>query len=224
MSTTLGIFTYPGGNAALARHWPYFLGQGADYNVVITTTEICEVPEDVRTLVVGDNRYIEGPHLPNRLLDTMATLLLRPWSELILCEYDTVFFRPIDLAQLWTVASYRAGSQTFGSKALSFYHNPWVFTRPVAIAFLARGREEIKNGLCPDRGRGQPSTPECSPDVFFGAICESLQVPVQSLWYEYSRNDLDRPDYLDEARQAYRNGAQVIHGIKTKEQLNFIMS
>ncbi len=226
MSTTLAIFTYPGANATLARHWPYFLNQKADALYSVVTTDPfpkCEVPTDTRTIAVGENGYIDGPRLPNRLLDTIELLLLRPWSALILAEYDTVFFHPIDLTYLWTVASHYAGSQTWGSRAKSFYHNPWVFTRVTAQAFLDAGRAAIKEGICPGRESGQAPTPECSPDVFFGYVCESLKMPVQKhLWSEYSRNSLDVEGHLEEARLAYRTGTHVIHGIKTEKELEYI--
>ncbi len=114
MSTTLAIFTYPGANAALARHWPYFIAQQADATYVVVTTDTfprCEVPTDVRTIAVGESGYIDGDRLPKRLLDTIEMLLLRPWSVLILAEYDTVFFKPIGLTNLWTVAGHYAGRQ-----------------------------------------------------------------------------------------------------------------
>lgn len=224
MSTLLGIFSYPAANERMARHYPYFLNQKADWIYGIGTTDgLCRWPEGVREIDVGDNRYIEGPHLPNRLLDTIEALLLLPWDNLILTESDTLFFKPIDITNLWTVAAHRAGSATWGSKAQSFYHNPWAFKRYIAHVFLAAGRKAIKDGICPDRGRGIPSTPECSPDVFFGYVCESINLPVQELWTEYSRNDLSIPEHLHEAKLAFLAGVQVIHGIKTEVELEVIL-
>ncbi len=228
MSTTLAIFTYPQGSETLKRHWTYFLNQKADALYSVVTTDVfprCEVPPDTRTIAVGESGYIDGPRLPNRLLDTIEMLLMRPWSALILTEYDTVFFKPIDLTYLWTVAGHYAGSQTWGSKAKSFYHNPWVFTRATAAAFLGAGRAAIREGICPGRVSGQGPAPECSPDVFFGYVCESLKMPVQKhLWTEYSRNSLDIEGHLGEARDAYQQGVQIIHGIKTQKELEFILS
>lgn len=227
MSTLLGIFSYPGANEAVARHYEYFLRQEADWIYGIGTTDgLCQWPQGVvREIDIGENRYIDGPHLPSRMLDAIETFLLMPWDALILAEYDTVFFRPINLVHLWTVAAHHAGSQVWGSKAKGFYHNPWIFTRSAAIAFTEAGREAIANGICPSRAPGEAPLPECSPDVFFGYICESLQLPIQTdLWTEYSRNGLSAyPEHLEEARTAYQDGVQIIHGIKAAAELEYII-
>ena len=225
-SVLLAVMSYPGANATFARHWPYFERQQADWVCGIGTTNgKCEWPDGVQQLDIGESRYIDGSHLPRRMLDTIEVLLLMPWRVLILCEYDTVFFKPIPTKKLTTAAGHLAGGKTWGSKANAYYHNPWVFTREIAIKFLYLGRAALEDGICPDRESGQPSTPECSPDVFFGYVMEQGGIPVQiDLWREYSRNSFDLPGHLEEAQVAYRDGVDVIHGIKTKEQLDFILS
>lgn len=226
MSTLLAVFSYPGANQTLARHYPYFQLQAADWLYGIGTRDgVCEFPEGMREIKIGDNRYIDGPHLPNRMLDTIEKLLSMPWDELILTEYDTVFFRAIELDYLWTAAGHHAGGAIWGSKAKAFYHNPWAFRRTSAQAFLDAGREAIAAGICPGRERGAAPTAESSPDVFFGYVCESIKLPVQTdLWSEYSRNSFDIPGHLEEARAAYRSGVHCIHGIKRKEELDFILA
>lgn len=226
-SVLLAIMSYPGGNDTMARHWPYFQNQKADWVYGIGTIDgKCQWPEGIRSsLDVGENRYIDGSHLPRRMLDTIEILLLRPWRVLILTEYDTVFFKPIPAEKVMTTAAHYAGGQTWGSKAKRFYHNPWVFERQAAIRFLYLGRAALEDGICPERASGQASSPECSPDVFFGYVMEQADIPVQiDLWRQYSRNSLDIQEHLEEARQAYQDGVNVIHGIKTREQLEFIIS
>ncbi len=227
MSVLLAIMSYPGGNATVHRHFPFFKRQGADWIYGIGTTDGgCEWPNGISGEIdVGGDRYIDGPHLPTRLLDTIETLLLRPWRHLCLAEYDTLFLKPIPVESVKTVAGHFAGGPTWGSKAKCFVHNPWCFARDSAIRFLGAGRGAIAGGMCPDRLPHGASTPECSPDVFLAAVCEANAIPMQfDLWSEYSRNSLDVPGHLEEARQACRDGVQVIHGVKTNEQLEYILS
>lgn len=226
MSVLLCVMTYPGGNETLKRHWPFFLRQEADYYRVITTTEgDCFAPEGVEHSAIGGNKYIDGPHLPNRMLDTIEKLLERNWRHLIMAEYDCLWLKPIKAESVRTVAGHYAGGPTWGSKTKGFFHCPWVFARESAMEFLKVGRHAIAGGICPDRPRGQGSAPECSPDVFFAYCCERANIPVEmAVWLEYSRNSFDLPGHLEEARAAAKAGAHVIHGCKTKDQLDFILS
>lgn len=227
MKTLMAILSCSSCSPTLIRHWPYFLRQRADHYRIITTTSSCDIPDNVLPIIIGEDRYIDGPHLPNRVLNTIDSMLglALDWDVLILCEYDCLFFTSIKAEGVGTLAGHRAGGKTWGSKAEGYYHNPWVFRKDTAAAFLTAGRQAIRDGICPERGSGQPSTPECSPDVFFGYVAEALGLTVQSdLWRQYSRNSFDIPGHLEEAREAYRNGVDVIHGIKTQEQLDFLLS
>ncbi len=227
MTTLLGVFSYPGANPAILRHWPFFERQKANMIYGIGTDDgKCEWPEGVQSVDVGRNQYIDGPGLPNRLLDTIELfLLLKDWDVLLLAEYDCLIFNSLPLDQVGTIAAHRAGSATWGSKAQSFYHPPWAFSRTYAAAFLLPGRTAIAEGICPGREQGRAPTPESSPDVFIGFVTGVADIPVQTdLWSEYSRNAFDIPGHLDEAREAYRNGVDVIHGVKTAAELKFILS
>lgn len=228
MSVLLSILSYPGANDAVSRHWPYFLRQEAEWIYGIGTTDGgCEWPAGINGIRnIGENKYISGRHLPTRMLDTIQELLLLPWEILAIVEYDTVIFNRIRVEALeHAVAAHYAGGPTWGSKAKSgFHHNPHIMHREAAIKFLAEGRKAVEEGIC-DRERGQPDPPEASPDVFFTLICERINQPIQSgLWREYSRNSLDLAPHLNEAKEAYRLGCDVIHGIKTLKELEYITS
>src|SRR5262252_94019 len=224
--TLLAIHSYPGGNAAMERHWEYFQRQGADEVWGIGTTDgKCKWPQDMKfTLDIGANSYIDGPHLALRLVDTVHTFLPLDWDILMIAEYDTVFFNRIPVEKMKLgLAGYMAGGKTWGSKAEHFYHNPWLFRREIAPHFVELGRKAIEEGVCPGREPGQAPVPDCSPDVFFGFIAEELALKVQDdLWTEFSRNSLDRPGDLKEAQKAFRAGVDIIHGIKTKHELEYI--
>jgi hypothetical protein len=229
MTTLLAIHSYPGGNDAFARHWPFFQNQKADTIFGIGTTDgQCTWPPDINgTLNIGKNSYIDGPHLPNRMIDTVEQMLALEWQVMILCEYDTLFLNRIKVEKMTEpLASHYAGGPTWGSKASCFYHAPWIWKRDAASEFIVVGTEAIRDGICPDRQRGQPPSAECSPDVFFAYVSEKMPggSVQKNLWTEYSRNDLKDTGRLEGARKAYREGIDIIHGVKTKEELDYIVS
>lgn len=225
MKTHLAIHSYPGGNATLERHWPYFQRQKADEVWGIGTRDgDCRWPDNIAWMDICENRYIDGPALPERMIDTISMLFPMDWDILIVCEYDTLFLNRIHVERMAApMAAHFAGGKTWESKSNSFYHNPWVFKRDACLPFVDEGRKVIEEGLCPGRLQGQAATPECSPDVFFGLIAERTGMEVDArLWREYSRNSMDLPGHLDGAREAYQNGVDIIHGIKTRHELDYI--
>jgi hypothetical protein len=220
------IQTYPNGSQALLRHWEFFKRSGAEEIWVIVTEDgICEVPEGVVTFKVGRDSYINGHVLPERLINTLEVGLASDHNFIMCCEYDVIFQNAIRYKEMTEdAASCRAGSQTWWSKAKSFYHNPWLFQREFASKFVEEGRKVIAEGCC-TRNPGEASTPESSPDVFFGYVCERLNQTVQTdLWTEFSQNSFDIPGTLELAREAYLHGVDVIHGIKTERELHYVLT
>lgn len=218
MSFLLAIMSYPAGTPTLGRHWDYFKRAGADELYVIGTWEQKDKPDpkEAGYWCIGENKYIWAEHLPNRLLDTLEAMLSLGRHEFIMiAEYDTLFLNPIPIEQMsMRVAAHYAGMK---DKGIAFYHNPWLFKKDFAQDFIEEGRKVVAEDIC------KYNTAESSPDVFFGLVCARLGEPVQTdLWIEYSRNSLDVPGHLEEARLAFQEGYDVIHGIKTAAELEFI--
>jgi hypothetical protein len=209
-SVLLAIQSYPGANETVARHWPYYLQAQADEIIGIGTINgACRFPNEVRTYQIGIDSYVNGDHLPRRLVNTIEVCLQHAKHHIIaIAEYDTVFFRPIP-RDLDGVYAHLAGGQLPGRKATRFFHGPWIFDRDSAEVIMRFGNEMLADGDI-----------ECgSPDVFFGRMADRFGFSVKSAFLEYSRNSLDIPHQLEEARQAYRAGAVCIHGVKTEDQL-----
>jgi hypothetical protein len=215
VTTLLAVFTCSSCSAALIRHWPYFLRQQADRNIIIATIDKpCRVPDDVERLDIGGDSYISGPHLPKRMLDVIDALIPYEWDALILAEYDTLILNRIEVENLNGIAACVAGHINADQ---AFYHNPWVLERGLAKVFVKEGEAVITEGHCQDGSHA------ASPDVFFGLVCKRLLQPVQSnLWTEFTRNSLDCEGDLERARVAYLAGIDVIHGCKTAEELEYI--
>ncbi len=216
----LGIQTCSSCSPAFIRHWPYFQRQQADYYIAIVTEDKpCQVPPGVPKIEVGVDKYLDGAHLPNRLINSISKLLHCSWDILILCEYDVLIVNRIQTENMTeSVAAHLAGGRTWGSIAEKFYHNPFVMTREAAMKVELYGRHLLSFPEFFPVG-----SPESSPDLFFAWLMQRHSFAVQTdLWREYSRNSLDVLGHLDEARQAYRDGYDILHGIKTKEELDFI--
>lgn len=230
----LAIHSWSGANEILARHWPYFQNAGASSIVGIgtdgshrsypePTLAKCVFPKGVDDIaIIGDDAYMAGNNLVRRLMETMDWMLGQPpyWpaeDRFAIVEYDTIFLRPVP--EFTGTAAYQAGGPTWGSKAATgFYHNPWLFDRDDGTRLVQQLGHILAEGHC------KYGTPESSPDVAFAWACERAGIEVQQLLKEYSQNTLDLPHFLDEAREAVRAGAHCIHGVKTAEQLDYILS
>ena len=218
MSVLLAVMTCHTCSPTLLRHWSWFQRQKADYEYMITTDKPCECPPGVRTIRVPPDSYLNGPVLPERMCDTLASLLTVPWRTLVLAEYDVLILNRIPVEKMeGDIAAHLAGFQHSTMLAKCFYHTPWVFKRDAAIRFVDAGRRVIEEGVC------SYGSPESSPDVFFGLVVEQYGLKIQTdIWSEYSRNSFDHPEHLVEARQAFRDGVDIIHGCKTEKELLYI--
>lgn len=219
MSSVLAIQSYPGGTDCLMRHMPYFRNSGADELIVIGTTDgYFRIPKGATGIRIGKDSYLDGDHLPLRLVNTFDQLLDTEHDVLAVTEYDCVYFKPVDVSKMTEgAAAHMAGRKPWGAIGDKFYHPSWYLTRATAEKFVEEGRAVINEGIC------KYGSPESSPDVFFGLVLERLNIPVQdNLYKEFSRNSLDCEGDLERARLAYRSDFSIVHGIKTEAELAYI--
>lgn len=213
MSLLLAIHAYPGAHEAIARHWPFYEKSGSDKIIGIGTTDgQTKWPAGVEHVEIGRNEYIAGDHLPRRLLDTMKFMLTLPFDRFCIIEWDVLFFQP--LPEFTGMAAFHAGNQSPGMRAKRFYHVPWAFDFSTGTKFVQEGEKLLKD----------VSGHECSPDVFFGWVCESSGIEVTQPWNGFSRNSLDCAGDLEEARNHYRAGVMALHGCKTRREFDYILS
>lgn len=205
----LAIQTYPGANDGLKRHWPYFEKSGASRIVAIGTTDyLCSAPCEI--IPIGANKYIDGAHLPQRLVDTIKWCLTQPEDKYLVCEWDCLFLRPIkpDFKGFCTC---KAGGKLPKTKASSFYHNPWAMDRKTAEQLVVALEEIIADGEC--------TGPTASPDVTICLAADNLSLPVNiAHWKQFTRNSLDVPGDLELACEAVKT-VDVIHGVKLAKEL-----
>lgn len=213
----LCIHSYPGANETIERHWPWYKKFGADRIVGVGTTDgKCTWPAGLDDVVdIGENAYMKlngkDDHLCRRLLDTVRWCLTQPEDRFAIIEYDTL---PLKKMPKWKgVNASLTGGKINGSKASSFYHNPWLFDR-ISGEALVRAMEAV----LPESAE----YPNNSPDLFFGLACERAGIKVGCNFKLFTRNSLDAAGDLDLAVDAAMEGAHVIHGVKLPEELHTI--
>lgn len=210
----LAIQTYPGANLAAARHFPFYENAGADRIIGITTEDGgCDWPgrEDIE---VGPDCYVSGDHLCRRLLETISACLESGADELMVAEYDTLFFRPMPPLFPDGLVMNATGGGGPEFRGLAYYHGPWCMNAVTAQKVVASGRLMLADG---DIEHGWP-------DRFIGRLAERFEIPaVQGFFKNYSRNCLDTPEYIAEARAAIAAGAHAVHGVKTVGQLEALL-
>lgn len=214
----LVIHSYPGGNETAMRHHRFWDASGADFCVGVgTNAGGTWFPWHYGHIELGEDKYLDASHLPQRLVDTMGWFWTTGADVMALLEYDCIPFKPLPFSGVKGIACHHTGSQTWGSKASFYSHNPWLVTRDTARAICTEGQKAIDEGIC------AWNAPESSPDVFIAYVCERLGiVPDFEAFTLFTRNKLDIPGDLQLARDAYRNKVDCIHGIKSADQLEFI--
>jgi hypothetical protein len=209
----LMVHTYPGANETVKRHYPFYEKAGFDKIFGVTTEGGgCYWPTP-RTVELGRNAYVGGPELSRRLVSTLESALFFGADEVCVIEYDVLFFKPIPSAPKHGIAMVRTGGGSPGFKSSNFYHVPWLMNAATARLVISVGKRLLAAG---DFEQG-------SPDRFIGLIVDCSGLPVhEDVFTRYTRNTIASPEELAEARAAYLGGVHAMHGIKTKEQLDFV--
>lgn len=216
MKTALLIQSFPGANATVARHWPFYKLSGLDLFGVGREGNGCVWPEGVKAVKnIGVDSYINGNNLPSRLVECFrwfyADAIFLEYTHCMVIEYDGIFCVPPPAPP--EVAGHLAGYLMPPMKSLKFFHCPWWLSREAAIKFVAKGDELIAAG---DYEHG-------NPDFFFGYVWQVLDIPVLPLVGTYSRNTIDGASSLQECRDLFHTKSMwFFHGVKTEMQLNAI--
>lgn len=213
MSLLLAVQAYPGCSHRLEAHWPFYEKAGADQIIGIGTEGgLCKWPVGVESVKIGHDEYINAGHLPKRLIDTMRFMLCLDFDRFMIAEWDVLFFKAVP--EFNGMVGFHAGNQLPGMRAEKFYHWPIGFDVETGTKFLTKADE-----LLP-----LVSGHECSPDVFFGWVCQEANIPVSQPWIGFTRNTIESPQDAELARQARLSGAMAIHGVKSRVTLDFVCS
>ena len=207
----LCVLSYAKANEMVIRHWPFLRRSRCDILGVGRIDTNCMFPTEglVGIIRVGKDSYVNGDNLIQLQLQTLARCLdLFPqYTGFVLAEPDTIFFQPMPPLQPGFTA-HMAGYKSDTFKGARFYHPPWCMDRETASRIVKHGPAMISAGRI-ENG---------FPDRWYGLVCDELNLQVNPL-FTYSRNNMDQPHFLLEARSAIKAGAICVHGLKTKQQL-----
>ena len=222
MKPLLAILSYVRANEIVARHWHWYRTAGCDILGVGRETTSCEWPAKVgqgglvNVTNIGEDSYVHGDNLIRLHVDTLDYMLslIGDYTHFCLIEPDTIFVRPIGTQD---TPNYGLKATLVGQGSPGFYgsfycHGPWIFDRHGAQFAVNTARRMLKVGLI-EKG---------FPDRFWGLLCDLSGLPYTRL-HAYSQNRLDRPEYIQQARQAITEGALAVHGIKTEMELKSVI-
>lgn len=214
MNIVLGLQSYPGANEVVKLFWPWY--EKGDFKEIIgigTSNGSTWFPPGIRTELIGADLYIQGSHLPSRLIRTIEHLMLLNSDWLAVAEYDVVFCQPIPRNLPLGLTAHLAGGKPAGCRCNFFVHGPWICDRLTAMEIIRVGNEILA---------AKEADP--SPDCFLGQVAEVAQLRLHTdILKSYSRNTIDSYEWITEARAARLNGAVSIHGVKSSQVLEEIM-
>lgn len=217
MKTALLIQNYPAAAERVKLLWSYYRRAGLDIFGVSTEDGECFWPEAIPAKKIGINAYIQAGHLSKKLADCFDWFLTDPlfqsYDSVCVIENDTIFLGPFP-DHGYHVTARLAGGPVPPMKAGRFWHNPWYLTRDMAKRFVSGAKELLAQG---ENELG-------NPDFFFGFVCERYMLPVVDFPGCMSQNSFDNPHSVEVGRRAVKEGCWCIHGVKTKAQLDAIMS
>lgn len=210
----MAVQSFPGANDILRRHWSYFERAGCDELIGIGTSNGSTwFPQGIRTELIGADLYIQGSHLPSRLIRTFEHLMLLNSDWLAVAEYDVVFYKAIDRNLPHGLTTHLAGGKPEGAYCNVFYHGPYICDRDTAMRIIRFGNELLAT-----------KKHDASPDLFLGHVCELAEIPVHTeILGSYSRNTIHLGPWAEEARQARLAGGTCCHGVKDAAVLREIL-
>lgn len=217
--TLIVILSYAGANEAVARHWPFWERTGCDILGVGREDTKCVFPQRdslLGTIDIGQDGYVGKGDLPGRLVRLFEILTtdaaFKPYTNYFITEHDGVILGPLPKRLQKGMVTTRACARSPGFRGENCFHPPWWVDRETCAKMAVYGRRMLKAGL----------NEQGFPDRFMGLMVDLYGIP----WFTsntYTRNTLDREEYIQQARCALANGAWFIHGIKTEYQLNAVL-
>jgi hypothetical protein len=197
----LAVLTCQSATETAQRHYETWRKYCENIVFITTVDSHCWVPEGRESWAIGRDFYPDrdkpDDNLCRRTMGVLERFLKSANMKLCLIEYDVVLFdKP------------RLKNDFSGTMFEQFIHPPWLFTRHTAHKFLQCGETLLRHG----------SISGGWPDRHLRLIFDLVQ-PVADESVNYSKNTLDQPHFITEAREFIAAGGWAVHGVKSKEQL-----
>ncbi len=202
----LAVLTCQSATETAQRHWPSWREHFENIVFVTPIDSKCWVPEGVQEWKAGRDYYLDrdrpDDNLPRRTIETLDKCLMTKHDYFVIAEYDCLFF-----------STPKPHGKFFGTMFNEFIHPPWGMNRNDAARFVRAGRALLQNNLI------SGGWPDRHMRALYDLVSpESIDVE------NYSKNTLDHPWMIEEARMAIERGAFSIHGVKTQDQFNALTS
>lgn len=212
MKTLCLIHSYPGATNTLLLLWPGFKSLGWDLVGVETIDGDHFWPEPIPTIKIGRNVHWQKDRrsLPIRMVNSFAYFLTTDYDRCMIVEYDTHIIGPLPEWPAGLVTNH-IGGQMDGCDAKHLFHTPWYCDRETAAKIVEYGTALIREGACEKGHHG-------SPDVFLSLVVERGGIKF-SHSDTFSANTISGSPYVENAREAFKNGCRLFHGVKTRAQL-----
>lgn len=173
-------------------------------------------PRDIEYVRDWGEEGYSTPGLIRRWVAVFETFVADPalsrYGSILVVEYDSVFLKPAP-AVPEGFFTHLAGGNIGGFKAERFYHCPWGASRQGAEAIVAEGRKLMADG---DFEGG-------SPDFFMGLIIQNRPEVLLHETGTFSVNGGNLPERKPEAIEALNKGTWFLHGLRTKDELEWIL-
>jgi len=214
--TLLIIQSYSSALPQLTWTWPHYLTAGWDILGVTPEDAPHPWPSGVRSKCIGRSGYAIGTNeIIKKLIGVFEYVLgpeFKEYTDFCMIEYDGFFLRkpPAHPGGFCTCLS---GGGIQGFKASKFFHTPWWPDRAFTEIIVEEGKKMMAEDEW-ERG---------SPDFFLALLCERRNMDfVQS--HTWSVNGGSYAHLRQHAVQPIKNGIWYLHGIRTKDELDEVLS
>lgn len=213
----LAIMSYIGAQRQVFWSWPHYRKSGLDILGSCPANSTHPWPPDVDYVRdFGTDSGYSTPDLIRRWVGMFDLFTKDPalagYKALVVVEYDSVFLKPAPEIPDGAF-THLAGGNIPGFKAERFYHCPWAASRRAAGIIAEEGARLIAEGEF-ERG---------SPDFIMGLILDRR--PDLGLFETgtFSVNGGNLTDRKAAAVEALAAGTWFLHGIRTQEELRWIL-
>lgn len=167
--------------------------------------------------MIGNAGYMQ-PDVIKRWIRTWEIVLteekFKDFTDFCMIESDSLFLRKPDPHPGGLFTRLAGGPVGGASKATRFFHTPWWADRETAKTIVDEGRKLMSEG----------EWELCSPDLFLGLITDrrpEIKLTETKTW---SCNGGDFQNRKEHAEKAVKEGAWFLHGLRTKEEYDWILS
>lgn len=212
--TLLVVLAHSGAQDCLYRHWPFWekaecdiLGVGRE-DTQLTWPHPNGTHNFVGKIDIGKESYAAGDNHLRRFLEVLRFGVHETnYEAFCIIEYDCLLFNALpDWHGGGGMITTLAGGRSDGFHAPSFFHTPWHMDRDTAEKMIVWGNNMLNCGLL-EHG---------FLDRWLGLMHALYGFEIiESAWY--SRNTIEFPDNIEEAKKAIERGAPGVHGVKSAD-------